>query len=261
MTKINKACEAYKIFDAFKITENMNISDYILEFDKPYNKAKKYEMALPEAILAFKILDNAGLSSQEKQLDLTACTDLQYKSMKSALQRIFGEKSSSYSDVKTDSQIITVKQEPGFCTQNKKINSKQRGTNPLNKFGKRTKCIICQSVFHWAKDCPEKRNAVQMTECDPDEVEDCNVTLLTKEVPSTNEKNSSLVQKRNTLEIRKMFNNGRQMESRNGCSNTKKGKLNFRETSWKNKEMHDEKMQIMSFILLFMTGLRFIIGF
>lgn len=63
-----------------------------------------------------------------------------------------------------------------------------------------------------------------MTECDPDEVEDCNVTLLTKEVPSTNEKNSSLVQKRNTLEIRKMFNYGRQMESRNGCSNTKKGK-------------------------------------
>lgn len=75
MTKINKACEAYKNFDAFKITENMKISDYILEFDKPYNKAKKYEMALPEAILAFKILDNAGLSSQEKQLDLTACTD------------------------------------------------------------------------------------------------------------------------------------------------------------------------------------------
>lgn len=34
----------------------MKISDYILEFDKPYNKAKKYEMALPEAILAFKIL-------------------------------------------------------------------------------------------------------------------------------------------------------------------------------------------------------------
>lgn len=41
MTKINKACEAYKIFDAFKITENMKISDYILELDKPYNKAQK----------------------------------------------------------------------------------------------------------------------------------------------------------------------------------------------------------------------------
>lgn len=71
--------KAYKNFDAFKRTENMKISDYILEFDKCYNKAKKYEMALPEAVLAFKMLDKAGLSSQEKQLALTACTDLQYK--------------------------------------------------------------------------------------------------------------------------------------------------------------------------------------
>lgn len=74
----------------------MNISDYTLEFDKRYNKAKKYEMTLPEAVLAFKILDNAGLSLQEKQFALTACTDLQYKSLKSALQRIFGESGSSY---------------------------------------------------------------------------------------------------------------------------------------------------------------------
>lgn len=39
-----------------------------------------------------------------------------------------------------------------------------------------------------------------------------------------------------------MFNYGRQMELWNGCSNMKKGKLNFREISWKNKEMYDEKM-------------------
>lgn len=55
----DKAYEAYKNVDAFKITENMEISNYILEFDKRNNKAKKYEMALLEAILAFKILDNA----------------------------------------------------------------------------------------------------------------------------------------------------------------------------------------------------------
>lgn len=50
----------------------MTTSDYIVEFDKHYNKAKKYDMALPEAVLAFKILDKAGLSLQEKQLALTA---------------------------------------------------------------------------------------------------------------------------------------------------------------------------------------------
>lgn len=82
--------------------------------------------------------------------------------------------------------IITGKLEPVFYTQNKKTNTKQRETNHLDKFGKRTKCAIYyQGLFNWAKNCSEKRNAVQLTEteCDPDEVENCNVILLTKEVP------------------------------------------------------------------------------
>lgn len=32
------------------------------------------------------------------------------------------------------------------------------GTNPLDKFGKRSRCAICQSTFHWAKDCPHKKS-------------------------------------------------------------------------------------------------------
>ncbi len=35
-------------------------------------------------------------------------------------------------------------------------NGNVRGTNPMNKFGKRSKCVICESIFHWAKDCPHK---------------------------------------------------------------------------------------------------------
>ncbi|PIK33185.1 hypothetical protein BSL78_30000 [Apostichopus japonicus] len=36
-----------------------------------------------------------------------------------------------------------------------------RGTNPLNRFGKRTKCAVCESIFHWAKDCPDRNNMQQ----------------------------------------------------------------------------------------------------
>lgn len=60
MIKINKVCEVYKNFDVFKIIENMNIFDYIFEFDKFYNKVKKYEMVFFEVIFVFKILDNVG---------------------------------------------------------------------------------------------------------------------------------------------------------------------------------------------------------
>ncbi|VDI16939.1 Hypothetical predicted protein [Mytilus galloprovincialis] len=95
----DKAYEAYKNFDTFVKTENLSMSDYIIEFDKRYSKSKKYDMTLPEAVLAFKLLDNAGLSSRDKQLALTASSDVKYTSMKSALQRIFGERMSGPSEI------------------------------------------------------------------------------------------------------------------------------------------------------------------
>ena len=182
----DKAYEAYRDFDIFRKSESMSMTDYIVEFDKRYSKSKKHDMALPEAVLAFRLLDNAGLSTKDRQLALTASSDLNYLSMKSALQRIFGDGAcSGGSNIVTNA--ITVKQEPVFFTQQKRFGNKQRGTNPLNKFGKRTKCAICQSLFHWAKDCPDRNNAVKYTECDEDTVENCNITLFTKDQPSVNE--------------------------------------------------------------------------
>ena len=84
----DRAYEAYKNFDSYHKPEDITMSDYIIEFDKRYSKAKKYEMALPDSVLAFKLLDNAGLSKKDKQLALTASSDLKYAAMKSALQRI-----------------------------------------------------------------------------------------------------------------------------------------------------------------------------
>ena len=122
------------------------------------------------------------------KLALTASSDLKYVSMKSALQRIFGDGACS-GGARNDINAILVKQEPVYFTQQRKIGStfKQRGTNPLNKFGKRTKCAVCQSVFHGAKDCPDRNNAVTFTECEAEQIENCNVTLFMKEQPSANE--------------------------------------------------------------------------
>lgn len=68
-----------------------------------------------------------------------------------------------------------------------------RGTNPLDKFGRRTKCAICGSVFHWVKDCPHKDDKtanVKLTEQSVgiDKVtEECNITLLSWESKTDNE--------------------------------------------------------------------------
>lgn len=145
----DKAYEAYKNFDTFSKSENMSMSEYIVEFDKRYNQSKKYEMTLPQAVLAFRLLDKANLTLSEKQLALTASSDIKYATMKSALLHIFGDGACA----NNNGQSITIKQEPVYYTQQKKPMSSQRSTNPLNK---RTKCAICQSVYHWAKECLNK---------------------------------------------------------------------------------------------------------
>ncbi|CAC5382062.1 unnamed protein product [Mytilus coruscus] len=65
-------------------------------------------MALPDAILAFKLLNNAGLGQSDRHLALTACSDLKFDTMKSALNRIFASKSQS------DNDIVTFKEESAF---------------------------------------------------------------------------------------------------------------------------------------------------
>ena len=69
----------------------MNINYDMAEVDKRYQKTGKPKMTLPDAVLAFKLLDNANLGNHERQLALTASTDLSYDKMKSAMKRIFGQ--------------------------------------------------------------------------------------------------------------------------------------------------------------------------
>lgn len=198
------AYEAYTTFDTYKRTEGTKIGDYIYQFERFYSMCKDLKMELPDAVLAFKLLDNANLSSREKQLAMTACTELTLASMKSAMKRIFGERTgitSEEGDVSCSSTgPITVKQESAYFVYKQKdrrpvsktpgaYNKVQVGTNPLNKFGRRSSCAICRSVFHWAKQCPHKDEQANLTELGgnsqqetvDDETETCNITLFTKE--------------------------------------------------------------------------------
>ena len=43
------------------------MNDYILEFEQLYCKMAEHEMKLPDTILAFKLLDGAGLNEAQRQ--------------------------------------------------------------------------------------------------------------------------------------------------------------------------------------------------
>ena len=76
------------LFNKFFQTQNMNINDYILEFEHLNDKMLQFNLKLPDNILCFKLLESASLQNNEKQTALTLASDLEYESMKLALKRM-----------------------------------------------------------------------------------------------------------------------------------------------------------------------------
>ena len=70
----------------------MSMNDYIIEFENLNHEMSIHSMALPDTVLAFKILEGAMINEKQQQMALTLASDLSFKSMKGALKRIFGQK-------------------------------------------------------------------------------------------------------------------------------------------------------------------------
>ena len=68
--KTDKTYETYELFDKYRKNDEISMIDYINKFEQNYNKCKKYSIELPDAVLAYKILDGANLSDTERKLVL-----------------------------------------------------------------------------------------------------------------------------------------------------------------------------------------------
>ena len=110
-------------------------------------------MKLPDKVLAFKLLDGASISENQRQMSLTLAKDLTFNSMKTALKGIFNDKVNNSNDLENQLKQLNIKQEEPVYVfdHNKKM---KRKINPTDKKGKVTRCIICDSKMHWAKTCP-----------------------------------------------------------------------------------------------------------
>lgn len=172
--------DAYTEFDRITREHGIPMADYIIEFESKYNKLRNFGMTLPDAVLAFKLLDTAGLDAKDKQLALTACATLTFADMKSALKRIFGENYMRGNHFTGESACFTDFSKKENKPRLQRPLKTQPGTNPLDRYGRRSKCAICQSTYHWAKDCPHRTEQAKLTE----DVEQCNITLFSKETLS-----------------------------------------------------------------------------
>ena len=170
-------------------------------------------MALPDAVLAYRLLNNANIGHErEQQLARATLAKLTYSNMKDQLRKIFDETCLGFSSPKLDQDIKTESDNSadvyysnnrrqggncgrgrmnqrggyvsgGYVSRGRSQQSKQHGgsvrkRNPVDADGKITKCIICKSIFHWAKDCPDRDKA----EIPPDNEKTMYVTLFNEEI-------------------------------------------------------------------------------
>ena len=165
----------------------ISMNEYLLEFENLNHEMAIFHMKIPDTVLAFQVLEGTGLNANHRQMALTLANDLTFKSMKRALKRVFGsenvEKDCNFDNSYLDSQI---KQE-NICYTQQASKQKKGKFNPLTKQGVTSRCAICDSKMHWAKDCQHKRsetaNTAELnneTENNPGNIiEEANIVLMT----------------------------------------------------------------------------------
>ena len=190
---------AYEKFETFRRPETMNITDYINEFEQLNQKLISYKIELPPAILAYQLLKNANLPKEKRDLARATTTELTYNAMKKQIKAIYDlcvTKEASNDDqdeilVQSDNVFYSRGnwrnrgswrgnrngrgRAGNYYNRNQATSSRTRGKNPLDANGYPTKCYVCQSTFHYAKDCPDNDEKSQ-------NVQEVHIQLFTEKV-------------------------------------------------------------------------------
>ena len=86
---------AYDQFENFKRPDEMTIVDYIKEVERLNNKIRQFDIVLPTGVLAYKVLNNANISSKKKQLIRATVVTLTYVNMTKQLKAIYDSSGNS----------------------------------------------------------------------------------------------------------------------------------------------------------------------
>ena len=173
---------AYEKFETFQRPESMNIIDYINEFKQLNQKLINYKIDLPSAVCAYQLLKNANLPKEKRDLARATIPDLTYESMKKEITDKYDHCATTSENKVDDISDIKIETENTYYGQGypegrynryrptqggwggRSRGNFHRGSpkepnthrNPAGRNGRPTRCHICQFIFHWAIDCPDK---------------------------------------------------------------------------------------------------------
>ena len=78
----SKAHETYESFEKLVWPSGMNMSDYFIKFEQLYFNAKSFDMEILEGVLAYRLLNSANLTNEQKQLVKSTVSKIDYQIMK-----------------------------------------------------------------------------------------------------------------------------------------------------------------------------------
>ena len=175
--------ETYEMFATYRRPKSMKIKEYVTEFQKRLKKITDVGCVLPDCVIAYTLLQSADLTDTQEQL-LKATCKMTYEDLANQMKKIFIKDIQGSSEVRVKEEPIDFVQQDTLYGKYKNINkndrwnkneskyrkedfskqrsddavkkqSKKRGNNPLDQYGRITRCINCDSVNHWVKDCPD----------------------------------------------------------------------------------------------------------
>ena len=220
-----KTFNTYLDFENYRRPKDCSIDDYLSEFDLRYYKLKECEVNLPDAVIACRLLKSCGLSDMHFQLALSTVPDMTFENMRNTLKKLFAENSKMLvgKSASSDESKTVVKVEPhsdegaegeAFYASSSRgrgwYGRRSRGTNrggyknsgdrrggkndsekpgkrmnPLNRDGTVSKCLICDSKMHWARDClhayERNENDSALYSYGEKSEEEIHITLFTQE--------------------------------------------------------------------------------
>ena len=191
-----EAFSAYEKFEQFCRPKDMNIKDYIIQFERLNNKLIACDTKLPEGVLAYRLLKSAGITKEQEQLAKATVGQFTFSAMCAKLKSIFGDTIKADPPTSGNGAAIRVvkTEEEAYCENTYFSRDKQqeyrgrfrdvgrrnnnfrnqrgyvRGNwnqtpnnrlqkNPTNAQGEVTSCNICKSIYHWSNECPHRNSA------------------------------------------------------------------------------------------------------
>ena len=183
------AYEYYEELEDFKRPENMSMSEYCREFKRKLAKVKATGTNLSEPVLAFRLLKSANLGTSETQLVKATIDKMTYENMVKQLTKVF---SSGFTVSSEDKKIKEEKID--FEETDTMYGAMQRRNGGFSNRG-RSRCRICESIYHYEENCPDKnRRSCKTYEEKEREIEpkyfyedDCDFTYEVVRITSSDE--------------------------------------------------------------------------